>query len=81
MKFYIVTNIFDLHAFDNETKMDFVSLYFLKERNITSSLLMMHLKCTVAHYANLNSSSINKPYLRAVEYAISFFSICYLSLF
>ena len=81
MKFYIVTNIFDLHTFDNETKMDFISLFFLKERNITSSLLMMHLKCTVAHYANLNSSSINKPYLRAVEYAISFFSICYLSLF
>ena len=81
MKFYIVTNIFDLHTFDNETKMDFVSLFFLKERNITSSLLMMHLKCTVVHYDNLNSSSINKLYLRAAEYAISFFSICYLSLF
>ena len=34
---------------------------------------MIHLKCTVTHYANLNSSPINKPYLRAVEYAISFF--------
>ena len=34
---------------------------------------MIHLKCTVAHYANLNSSSISKRYLRAVEYAISFF--------
>ena len=33
------------------------------------------------HYANLNLSSINKPYLRAVEYAISFFSIFYLCLF
>ena len=33
------------------------------------------------YYANLNLSSINKPYLRAVEYAISFFSISYLCLF
>ena len=24
---------------------------------------MMHLKCAVVHYANLNSSSINKPFL------------------
>ena len=38
---------------------------------------MIHLKCTVVHYASLNSSSINKPYLRAAEYAISFFSISY----
>ena len=68
-----VTNIFDLHTFDNEatallkffeisTEMHFVSLLFLNERNITTS----HLKCTVVHYANLNSSSLNKPYLRAV---------------
>ena len=53
--------------------MHFVSLFFLNERNITSSLLMIHLKCAVVNYANLNSSSINKTYLRAVEYAISFF--------
>ena len=36
---------------------------FLNERNITTSLLMMHLKCTVAHYSNLNSSSVNKSFL------------------
>ena len=34
---------------------------------------MIHLKCTVVHYANLNSSSINKLYLRAVEYTFSVF--------
>ena len=80
MKFYWITNIFDLLTFDNETtgllnffeistEIHFVSLCFLNERNIATSLLMMHLKCTVVHYANLNSSSINKPYLRADEYA------------
>ena len=50
--------------------------YFCQnERNITTSLLMIHLKCTVVHYANihlkctvvhyanLNSSSKNKPFL------------------
>ena len=84
MKFYYVTNIFDLHTFENEmtvfleffkisTEIDFVSMYFLNERNITTSLLMMHLKRTVAHYAYLNPSFINKPYLRAFEYAISCF--------
>ena len=59
------------------------TLFFLNvnERNIRTSLLMIHLKCAAVHYANLNSSSINKPYLRAVEYAISFFSISYLRLF
>ena len=73
-KFYYVANIFDLHIFDKETaallhffeictEMHFVSLFFLSERNITSSLLMIHLKCTVVHYSNLNSSSINKPFL------------------
>ena len=70
MKFYYVTNTFDLHIFDNVTtallkffaismEMHFVSLFFLNERNITTSHLMIHLKCTVAHYANVNSSSIN----------------------
>ena len=54
--------------------MHFVSLFFLNERNITISLLMIDIKCVV-HYANLNSSSINMQYLRPVEYAISFFSI------
>ena len=72
--FYYLTNIFDLHAFDNETAafliffeictdMHIVSLFFLNKRNITTSFLMIHLKCTVVNYANLNSSSINKPFL------------------
>ena len=45
MKFYYVTNIFDLHTFDNETtallktleisaEMQFVSLFFLNEKSI-----------------------------------------------
>ena len=50
-----------------------ICLFFLNERNIGTSLLMIHLKCTVAHYTNLNSSSINKHYLRVAEYAISCF--------
>ena len=69
-----VINIFDLHIFDSETatllnffeicpEMHFVSLFFLNERNITASLLVIHLKCTVVHYANLNWRSINKPFL------------------
>ena len=84
MKFYYVAYIFDLYTFDNEitalliffeisTEMHFVSSYFLNERNITTSLLMIHLKYTVVHYANLNSSTINEPYLRSVECAIMFF--------
>ena len=55
MKFYYVKNIFDLHTFDNattalliffaiSTEMPFVSLLFLNKRNITTSLLMIHLK-------------------------------------
>ena len=92
MKFYYVTNIFDLHTFDNETtallkffeictEIHFVFLFFLNEKNISTSLLIIHLKCdvmycyvlfpfTIYNYANLNSSSLSKPYLRAVEYAI-----------
>ena len=84
MKFYYGKNIFDLHTSDNETTdllkffgistaMQFVSLFFLNEGNITISLLITYLKCTVVNYANKNSSSLNKYYLRAVEYAISFF--------
>ena len=49
--------------FEFSRDMHFVSLFFLNERNITISLLMIHLKCTAVHYANLNSSSINKPFL------------------
>ena len=94
MKFYCVTNIFELHSFHNEmmallklfeisTEMYFVSLFFLKERNITTSLVMIHFKCAVVHCANPNSNSgsINKPYLQAVEYTISFFLNSYLRLF
>ena len=44
------------------TEMHFVS-FLLNERNITTSLLMIHLKRTVLHYSNLNSSSINTPFL------------------
>ena len=84
MKFCYFKNIFDLHTFDNErtdhlkffeisTEMHFVSLFFLSEGNITISLLMIYEKCTVVHYANLNSNSLNTHYSRAVEYAISFF--------
>ena len=87
MQFFYVKNIFDLQFSDNETttlsksleictKMHFVSLFFLNERNI----LVIQLKCTVVHYVDLRSSSIIFK-LRAVEYASSFFSICYLSLF
>ena len=60
----VVLNIFDLHTFDNETtvffkffeismEMHFVSSFFLNERNITTSLLMIHLKCTVVNYATI----------------------------
>ena len=45
------------------TDMHFGSLFFLNERNMTTSLLMIHLKCTVVHYTNLNWSSKNKPFL------------------
>ena len=73
MKFYYVTNIFDLHIFDNEmtallkffkicTEMHFVSLFFLSERYITTSLLMIR-QCTVVHFANVKLSSINKSFL------------------
>ena len=41
-------------------ELHFVSLFFLNERNITTSLLIIHLKSTAVHYVNLNSSSINK---------------------
>ena len=68
-----VINIFALHIFDNETtaiinlfeictEMHFVSLFFLKEWNFTTSFLMIHSKCGVVHYANLNSSPRNKSF-------------------
>ena len=85
-------NIFDLDSFDSETtallkvfeiwtEMHFLSLVFRNEKNITTSFLIIQLKCAIVHYANLNLSSINKPYLRAVEYAILLFSIFYICLF
>ena len=60
--FYYVTNTLDLHIFENETAtllnffeistdMHFVSLFFLNERNIAISLLMIHFRCTFLHYA------------------------------
>ena len=78
--FYYIANIFDLHTFDNETIVlliffDFLLIstgihcffVFLNESNIATSLLMINLKYTVVHYANLNSISMNKPYLGAAE--------------
>ena len=62
-----------LTFFEISAEMHYASLFFLNERNITTSLLMIYLKCTVLHYADLNLSYINKPYLQAVEYAILFF--------
>ena len=62
-------------------EMNFVSLLFLNERNITISLLMIHLECIAVHYANINSSYLNKPDLWGVKYTILFFfffSISYL---
>ena len=56
--------------------------FFLNERNITISLMMMYLKFNVVQYANLNSNSIKKPCLRAIEYVFSdFLFISYLCLF
>ena len=81
MKFYFVTNIFDRHTFDNDTTTPLKFYEICTERNIITSILTIHLKCGVVHYANLNSSSKNKPNLPAVEYAISFSSIPYICLF
>ena len=64
MKFYYVTNIFDLHIFDNETtalliffeictEVYFVSLFFINERNITTSLLNSISK-SFLNYGSLN---------------------------
>ena len=74
MEFYYITNIFNLRIFHNEMmallkcfeicmEIHFVTLFFLNERNITTSLLMIHLKDIVVHYANLNVRSISKPFL------------------
>ena len=75
MKFSYVTNIFEILIFDNETtalltiffqiceEILFASSFSLNERNISTSLLMMNLKCNAVHYAKLNSSLINKQFL------------------
>ena len=71
--------------FEISTKMHFTSLLFLNQRKITTSLLMIDLKCTVVHYANLNLSFINKPFLNYgcwICYFVFFiFFIYYLCLF
>ena len=54
---------------------------FSKWKKHTTSLLVIHLKCTVLHYANLNSNPISKPYLNYRHVFLSFFSISYLFLF
>ena len=72
--FYYVKNIFDLRIFNNETaavlsrveictETYFVSLFFLKERNVTTSFSMIHLKYAVVQCANLNWSSSNTSFL------------------
>ena len=57
------------------TGMRFVSIFFLTERDIRTSLLMMHLKCTVVRYANLNSSSIKKPFSSFFAFSFNFLFI------
>ena len=66
-----------LNIFEISMETHLVSSLFLNERNIATSLLIKDSKCAVVHYAKLNSSSINKAYLKAVEYAILSFSISY----
>ena len=94
-KFCYVTNIFGLHIFDKETvtllnffeictEMLFVSLFVLIERNITTPLLMIHLKYSVVYYSIQNSSSISRPFLnyRSLNMLVLFFlSISCLRLF
>ena len=56
--------------------MRFVSFFFLNKKknpNLTFDDTLQN----AVHYANLNSSSINEPYLRTVEYAISVFLFSY----
>ena len=71
---------FNFYFFEICTDMHFVSLFFLNERNITTSLLMIHLKRAVVNYANLSSSSRNKPFLNcgSLNMLFRFFSISYM---
>ena len=67
MKFYNVTNIFDLHIFDNKTVALLIfflilgKVFFLKKSVVLQ--LFPNLKCSVVYHANVNSSSVNKPFL------------------
>ena len=56
MKFYYITNVTDPNTSGNETTFwnfhgNAICFFFLNETNITASLLMIRLKCTVANYA------------------------------
>ena len=42
----------------------FCFIFFLNKRNITTYPLMIYLKYTAVHYTNLNSSSVNNPFLK-----------------
>ena len=63
--------------------MRFRSFFFLNERNIRTSRLIIHLKCTVVHDANLNLSCINKPFFNygPSNMLFRFFSISHLCFF
>ena len=73
MKFCYVTNIFDLHTFDYETTVLKNFFEIFTEMHFVNLTFDDTFKMYFMHYANLNSSSINKPYLRAAEYAALFF--------
>ena len=77
IKYYYVRNTFDLQNFNNWNfhEKAFVSLFYPKWKKHYNLTFNVHLKCTVLHYANVNSSSIDKPYLQAVEYTILFFCL------
>ena len=66
-------NDFLLKCFEVCSEMHLVSLLFLNERNITISLLIIHFKCTVVHYVNLNSRSASKPLLNYRPWNMLFF--------
>ena len=90
--------IFYLHIFDNETaaflifleicmEICILFLYFFRKKEALQPLfwwyIWNHLYHNVVHYANRNSSSINKLFFKLwiIEYVILFFSIYYLCLF
>ena len=82
MTLYYFINIFDLHTFDNETTALLKFFEISRDMHfVSTAVLMIHSKCTVVHYANLNSSSINKSYLRADKYALSVFVFDFLFIY